>query len=488
MRGWALRADGRVVGIPPEGSTSMALAPDKPRKVTKAELHVNPLYGRGHHVDPVPRDEFPADELPPATAYQVIHDELMLDGNARLNMATFVSTWMEPEARLLMDECLDKNMIDKDEYPQTAELERRCVEMLAKLWRAPAGGPATGCSTTGSSEAAMLAGMALKRRWQIARRAAGLDATKPNMVMGINVQVCWEKFCNYWEVEPRYIPMEGERYHLTEDQVAEHCDENTIGVVAVLGSTFDGAYEPVAAIAKVLDDLQARTGVDVPLHVDGASGGMIAPFLDPDLVWDFSLPRVASINTSGHKYGLVYPGVGWIIWRDRDALPAELVFNVDYLGGNMPTFALNFSRPGAQVVAQYYNFIRLGFEGYRRVQQQARDIALHLSARIAELGPFTLLTDGSELPVFACRMADGVDNFTVYDVARGLRERGWLVPSYAFPANRTDLSALRFVIRNGFSFDLADLLVADLERLLPRLQAQPEPIEVKPADDQGFHH
>jgi glutamate decarboxylase len=333
----------------------------------------------------------------------------------------------------------------------------------------------------------MLGGLALKRRWQHKRRAEGRPADRPNLVMGINVQICWEKFADYFEVEPRYVPMEGDRYHLTPDKAVELCDENTIGVVAVLGSTFDGSYEPVSGIAAALDDLESRTGLDIPVHVDGASGGMIAPFLDPDLTWDFRLPRVASINTSGHKYGLVMPGVGWALWRDRDALPDDLVFHVNYLGGDMPTFALNFSRPGAQVVAQYYNFLRLGFDGYRRVQRTCRDVATRLAAEIAGLGPFELITDGSELPVFAFRMRDGIDTFSVFDVSAALRERGWLVPAYTFPEHRTDLAALRVVVRNGFSHDLADLLLEDLRRALPRLREQHGPH--RDADDAGgFAH
>ena len=338
-------------------------------------------------------------------AYQIIHDELILDGNARLNLATFVSTWAEPQADRLMAECLDKNMIDKDEYPNTAEMETRCVSVLSELWHAPDAATATGCSTTGSSEAAMLGGLALKRRWEKDRAAAGRTAGRPNIVMGINVQVCWEKFANYRDVEMRLVPMEGNRFHLSAEEAARACDENTIGVVAVLGSTFDGSYEPVADICAALDRLQASTGIDVPVHVDGASGAFVAPFIDPDLQWDFRLPRVASINVSGHKYGLVYPGVGWAIWRNADALPEELIFWVNYLGDNMPTFALNFSRPGAQIVTQYYNFLRLGFSGYRRVQQFARDVATGLSAQIAEIGPFELITKGDELPVFASSSA-----------------------------------------------------------------------------------
>jgi glutamate decarboxylase len=449
------------------------------------DLELNPVFCR----EPVrvPRFAMPDGEMDPGTAYQLIHDELMLDGNARLNLATFVSTWAEPEAQRLMAECAEKNMIDKDEYPQTAELENRCVQMLAKLWNAEDPHRAVGCSTTGSSEAAMLGGLALKRRWQNRRRAEGKSTERPNIVMGTNVQVCWEKFAEYFEVEARYVPMDGDRYHMHPEGAVALCDENTIGVIPVLGSTFDGSYEPVAEICAALDELQERTGIDVPVHVDGASGGMIAPFLDPDLAWDFRLPRVASINMSGHKYGLVMPGVGWALWRDADALPAELVFHVNYLGGDMPTFALNFSRPGAQVVAQYYNFLRLGFEGYRRVQQMCRDVAMRLSSEIATLDAFELITDGSQTPVFAFRVREGIDNFTVFDVSAALRERGWLLPAYTFPEKRTDLAVLRIVVRNGFSHDLADLLMEDIRRVLTRLEKQSQPHRT--ADDAGgFAH
>jgi len=449
------------------------------------DLAVAPLFGL--EAQTVPRHELPRGEMPPDVAYQIIHDELLLDGNARLNVATFVSTWMEPQADKLMTECFDKNMIDKDEYPQTAEIEARCVAMLSRLWHAPEAEQATGCSTTGSSEAAMLGGLALKRRWQRRRKAAGEPADRPNLVMGINVQLCWEKFANYWDVEMRLVPMEGDRFHLSAEEAVKRCDENTIGVVAILGSTFDGSYEPVKEICDALDSYQETTGIDVPVHVDGASGAFVAPFLDPDLVWDFRLPRVASINASGHKYGLVYPGVGWALWRDAEALPEDLIFWVNYLGDDMPTFALNFSRPGAQVVAQYYNFLRLGFHGYRRVQGYARDVATRLSGQIAELGPFELLTRGDELPVFAFKLGDDVENFTAFDVSNALRERGWQVPAYTFPKSRDDLAALRVVVRRGFTHDMADMLVGDLKRQLSRLQKQPAPVHDRTTAS-GFHH
>ena len=451
-------------------------------------LVLSPMYARPGETRHTPRHAIPELEMDPDTAYQFVHDELMLDGNARLNLATFVTTWMEPQADRLMTETFDKNMIDKDEYPRTAELEQRCVNMLSRLWNSPDEDQATGTSTTGSSEAAMLAGMALKWRWRDRQRAAGRPTDRPNMVMGANVQVCWEKFCRYWEVEIRLVPMEGETYHLTADPAVAQCDENTIGVVAVLGSTFDGSYEPVAEICAALDQLQAGGGPDVPVHVDGASGAFIAPFIDPQLVWDFRLPRVQSINASGHKFGLVYPGVGWVVWRDPEALPDDLVFNVNYLGGNMPTFALNFSRPGNQVAAQYYNFLRLGFDGYRRVQQTCRDVARYTADAIAKIGPFRLLTDGSELPVFAFALADDGDRpYTVFDVSERLRDRGWLVPAYTFPENRQDLAALRIVVRNGMSRDLADLLVADLRRHVEYLEGLPMPLPRTDAGE-GFRH
>ncbi|WP_295541283.1 glutamate decarboxylase [uncultured Thiohalocapsa sp.] len=447
--------------------------------------NLTPTFAAREMAEPVPRYTLPEHEMAPRSAYQLIHDELMLDGNSRLNLATFVTTWMEPEARQLMAESFDKNMIDKDEYPQTAELEMRCVNILAHLWNAPAEEASTGCSTTGSSEAAMLGGMALKWQWRKRRQAAGQPADKPNLVMGANVQVCWEKFCRYWEVEPRFVPCEGDRFIIDPKLAAELCDENTIGVVAIMGSTYDGSYEPVAAVAAALDELQRTQGLDIPIHVDGASGAFIAPFLHQDLAWDFRLPRVKSINTSGHKFGLVYPGVGWIIWRDKAELPEELVFHCAYLGGDLPNFALNFSRPGNQVVAQYYNFLRLGREGYTRVQAASRDVARYLSGQIAELGPFELISDGSDIPVFCWRLAEE-SNFSLYDTAEFLRHRGWLVPAYPMPANRQDQVVQRVVVREGFSHDMADLLLDDLRRTLDHFASKPGH---QPTREGGhFHH
>jgi glutamate decarboxylase len=463
----------------------------KAESAAEDDLDINPVYVREAGLR-VPRNRLPEHGMLPNTALQTVRDELILDGNARLNLATFVTTWMEPQARQLMADCFDKNMIDKDEYPQTAELERRCVNILSSLWHAPDApasedGPsgAVGCSTTGSSEACMLGGMALLWRWRARRRAAGQAAGTPNLVMGSNVQVCWDKFCRYWDVEPRLVPMAPGRLHLTGPEAAARCDENTIGVVAVLGSTMDGSYEPVLQIAEELDKLQAARGLDIPIHVDGASGGFVAPFLHPGLEWDFRVARVASINASGHKYGLVYPGVGWVVWRDAQALPEDLVFKVNYLGGEMPTFALNFSRPGGQVAAQYYNFLRLGFDGYRSVQQTCQDVAMYLSGEIAGIGPFELLTDGSDLPVFAFKLRDpAAAQYTVFDLSERLRQRGWLVPAYTFPADLQDTAVLRIVVRNGLSKDLANALLDDLRTQVQVLGSHPNPAPLLPGTDE----
>ncbi len=441
--------------------------------------HRHPPAASVHHAEPelqIPHHSLLEHGLGEQLSYELLTNELLLDGQARLNLATFVTTWMPSLAARLMDETADKNIIDKDEYPQTAEIEARCVNILAELWHADECDQATGCSTTGSSEAAMLAGLAMKWRWRERMSAAGKPTDKPNLVTGINVQVCWEKFMRYWDVEPRLLPMEGDRLHLDAAGAVSLCDENTIGVVGVLGSTFDGSYEPIKEIAEALDDLQARTGLDIPLHVDGASGGFVAPFLQPELEWDFRLPRVCSINASGHKYGLVYPGVGWAIWRDKEALPEDLIFDVNYLGGHMPTFALNFSRPGSEVIAQYFMFTSLGHEGYRRVMQNAQDVATKISSGIAELGPYRLLTRGDELPVFAFTLNDDVKNYSVFDVSAHMRQRGWLIPAYAFPENREDLNVLRIVVRAGMSLDMAELLLQHIREETEVLQSLDGPL------------
>ena len=433
---------------------------------------LTPAYTGRFAADPVPALRLPDSEMDPEQAYRFIHDELMLDGSSRLNLATFVTTWMDPQAEKLMAETFDKNMIDKDEYPATAAIETRCVNMVADLFHAEGLDPvdpssATGVSTIGSSEAVMLAGLALKWKW---RDRTGGKGT-PNLVLGSNVQVVWEKFCRYFEVEPRYLPMTKGRYVITPEQVRDAVDENTIGVVAILGTTFTGELEPVAEIAAMLDDLAGSGGPDVPLHVDAASGGFVVPFLHPDLQWDFRLPRVVSINVSGHKYGLTYPGIGFVVWRSKEHLPEDLVFRVNYLGGDMPTFTLNFSRPGNQVVGQYYNFLRLGRDGYRTIMETLRDNAVRISDRLAKMPEIDVITDGSAIPVVTFALKNDCE-FTVFDLSHELRARGWQVPAYTMPEDATDVAVLRIVVREGFSADLTRLLAEATEQAMEGLRAK----------------
>jgi glutamate decarboxylase len=419
--------------------------------------------------------QFPQTRRDPEEVYRTIHDQLVLDGNSQQNLATFCTTWIEPEVKQLMDESADKNMIDKDEYPQTAAIEERCVHMLADLWNSPEAASTIGCSTTGSSEAAMLGGLALKWNWRKRQRAQGRPADSPNLIMG-PVQVCWHKFCRYFDVEIREVPMEGDRLLLTAEEVVKRCDENTIGVIVTLGVTFTLQFEPVHEISIALDKLQAQTGLNIPIHVDGASGAFLAPFLQPDLLWDFRLPRVKSINASGHKFGLAPLGVGWALWREKHDLPEELIFDVNYLGGNMPTFALNFSRPGGEIICQYYNFLRLGKEGYREIQAECSALGRSLAAKIASLGPFEVIYDGNGgIPGLCWKLKDPSSlSFTLYDVADRLRERGWLVPAYSMPPNREDLVIQRILIRHGFTREMADEVFFEIEEVLEDLR-QSEP-------------
>ena len=429
---------------------------------------INPLFSRPGESQSLPKYVLADELMLPETAYQVVHDDAMLDGNARLNLATFVSTWMDPFASKLYAETFDKNMIDKDEYPATAAIEDRCWKILAGLWNAPDPLNAIGTSTIGSSEAAMLGGLAFKRRWANDRKAAGKSTEKPNLVMSSAVQVCWEKFANYFDVEPRYVPISDEHPTLDGENIKAYVDENTIGVVVIMGVTYTGKYEPVKEIAAALDQIQKDKGYDVPIHIDGASGAFIAPFLQPDLEWDFRLERVHSINTSGHKYGLVYPGLGWVVWRSAEHLPEDLVFKVSYLGGEMPTFALNFSRPGAQVLLQYYNFLRLGRAGYTSVQQTSQDVANYLAEEIAKMEPFELWSETTDIPVFAWQLKPGyTSKWDLYDLGNQFRQRGWLIPAYPMPDNMSDLTVQRIVVRNGLSKDLADNL---LERIRDSVQ------------------
>ena len=439
---------------------------------------IAPAYTGRLSTNPIPSLRLPDDAMEPAAAYRFIHDELMLDGSSRLNLATFVTTWMDPEAERLMAETFDKNMIDKDEYPATAAIESRCIAMVADLFHAENlrdddAATAIGATTVGSSEAVMLAGLALKWRWKQRVSAQDKDAWKtrtPNLVMGSNVQVVWEKFCRYFEVEPRYIPMTEDCYVITPEKVLDYVDEDTIGVVAILGTTYTGELEPIAEICAALDKFQKDEGLDVPVHVDAASGGFVVPFLHPDLKWDFRLPRVASINVSGHKYGLTYPGIGFVVWRNADQLHEDLIFRVNYLGGDMPTFTLNFSKGGNQVVGQYYNFLRLGRAGYTTVMQCLSDTAKWFSGKLAESKHFDVISDGSKIPVVAFKLT-GDFGYTEFDVSASLRSYGWQVPAYTMPPGAENISVLRVVVREGFSADLARSLWEDLHSVLGHLDA-----------------
>ncbi|MEN5300390.1 glutamate decarboxylase [Brucella sp. TWI559] len=440
----------------------------------------------------LPKTKFPNEERDPRNVFAAVRDELMLDGNSRQNLATFCQTWVDEEIRQLMDLSIDKNMIDKDEYPQTAEIEARCVHMIADLWNSPDAENTLGCSTTGSSEAAMLGGLALKWQWRKKRAAEGKSTDKPNMICG-PVQICWHKFARYFDVELREIPLEGDRLIMSPEEVLKRVDENTIGVVPTMGVTFTCQYEPVKAVHDALDQLQKETGLDIPIHVDGASGGFLAPFCAPDIEWDFRLPRVKSINTSGHKFGLAPLGAGWVVWREASDLPEELIFNVNYLGGNMPTFALNFSRPGGQIIAQYYNFLRLGREGYAKIHDACYETAQYLAAEIAKIGPFEMIFDGDSqqgIPALAWKLKEGqaIGGYTLYDVADRLRSRGWQVPAYSMPAHREDLVVQRILVRHGVSRDLGGLLIEDLKRSLEYFEKHPVSNPLSAEEAGGFNH
>ncbi len=457
------------------------------RDAIRAELE-NDIYGSVVSDTPVPKYRLGERELRPDEATALVKDELLLDGNAKQNLATFCSTWLDSEVHQLMDLSIDKNMIDKDEYPATAELENRCVHMLADLWRSPAAANTIGCSTTGSSEACMLGGLALKWKWRERMSAAGKPTDKPNIVTG-PVQVCWHKFARYFDVELREIPLERDRLSMTPEEVLKRVDGNTIGVVPTFGVTFTGQYEPVREVAAALDRLAREEGPDVPMHVDAASGGFIAPFIEPDLLWDFRIPRIRSINASGHKFGLAPLGVGWVVWREKEDLPEDLIFYVNYLGGNMPTFALNFSRPGGQIISQYYLFLRLGREGYRRIQQNCYDVAQHLAREVPKAGPFELFFDADSrkgIPAVSFIIRSGEDTgYSLFDLSDRLRARGWQVAAYTMLPNIPDVVVIRFIVRHGFSRDMADMLIEDIIRSVAYLQ-QHRPIKALTAAE-GTH-
>jgi glutamate decarboxylase len=412
------------------------------------------------------REQLPVDRLPDVglsaqDTRLLIEAELLLDGEPQRNLATFVTTWMEPEAQRLIAHNLHRNFIDHAEYPQTAEIEQRCIRILADLFNAP--GETTGARTQGSSEAIMLGALSLKWKWRERREAAGKPTDRPNLVFGGDVHVVWEKFCRYFDVEPRIVPLAPGKYTIGPEDVEPHVDENTIGVAAVVGTTFTGHADDVVGINDLLVRLKEQQGLDVPLHIDGASGGFVWPFLYPDEPWDFRLSQVRSINVSGHKFGLVFPGIGWIIFREKSDLAQDLVFMENYLGKEDATFTLNFSTGSSMLLAQYFQFVRLGRQGYEAVMKLMQERADELARRINEIGLFEMVGDNTpQLPLVAFKLAQEQD-FDEFDIAGQLAaERGWMVPAYTLPPNAQDITIMRALVKETLTYSLVEKLGDDL--------------------------
>jgi len=433
------------------------------RSITARELDALAReYGNRFLLEPAPDHALPKQGMRAVDAMRLIGEELVLDGIPMRNLATFVTTWMEPEAQRVIAENLHRNFIDHAEYPQTAEIEQRCIRMLAHLFHAP--GETTGARTQGSSEAIMLGALSLKWKWRARREKAGKSTDRPNLVFGGDVHVVWEKFCRYFDVEPRIIPLQEDKYTIGPQDVEPHVDENTIGVAAVLGTTFTGHSDDIVGINDLLVELHEKRGFDVPLHVDAASGGFVWPFLYPHSEWDFRLERVRSINVSGHKFGLVYPGIGWLIFRETGDLAEDLVFYENYLGKRDATFTLNFSTGSAMVLAQYYNFVRFGHDGYRYIMETMRQNARDLAKRVADIGEFELIgaEDEEQLPLVAFKLT-GEHNYDEFDVASQLAsERGWMVPAYTLPPNADHIKIMRALVKLTLGHTLASTLADDI--------------------------
>ncbi|MET0997927.1 MAG: glutamate decarboxylase [Marmoricola sp.] len=433
---------------------------------TDSRSHDTPaqaLFGNRFLTERAPATFFPETGMPPVDAMRLVAEDLALEGDPQRNLATFVTTWMEPEAQRIIAENLHRNFIDHAEYPISAEIEQRCVRMLADLFHAP--GETTGCRTQGSSEAIMLGALSLKWKWRERRQAMNASTARPNLVFGGDVHVVWEKFCRYFDVEPRIIPLAPDKYTIGPDDVAEHLDENTIGVAAVLGTTFTGHKDDIVGINQLLVDVKNDQGLDIPLHIDGASGGFVWPFLFPESKWDFQLEQVRSINVSGHKYGLVYPGIGWLVFRETTDLAEDLVFYENYLGKTDATFTLNFSTGASMVLAQYYNFVRLGRQGYTYVMEQMQQNAAALATNVREGGRFEVIGEGLEqLPLVAFRLKGGHAAYDESDVAWQLSaERGWMVPAYTLPPKAENVKILRALVKETMSREQVERLTRDLE-------------------------
>ncbi|SPO03311.1 probable glutamate decarboxylase [Cephalotrichum gorgonifer] len=454
-----------AAAAPPPPGTRVRRTPTAPLNLFSGEEdYTTSVYGSRFAAVDLPRHEMPETEMPKEVAYRLIKDELSLDGNPILNLASFVTTYMEDEAEKLMTESFPKNFIDYEEYPQSADIQNRCVSMIGHLFNAPdpedGGAGAVGTSCVGSSEAIMLAVLAMRKRWKNARLAAGLPADRPNIIMSSAVQVCWEKATRYFEIEEKLVYCSPDRFVLDPEQAVDLVDENTIGICAILGTTYTGEYEDVQAI----NDILVERGLDVPIHVDAASGGFVAPFISPELKWDFRLEKVVSINVSGHKYGLVYPGVGWVIWRAPEFLPKELVFNINYLGADQASFTLNFSKGASQVIGQYYQLIRLGRRGYHAIMSNLTRVADYLADSLRAQG-FIILSRkaGKGLPLVAFRFADDPEReYDEFALAHQLRVRGWVVPAYTMAPRTDEMKLLRVVVREDFSRNRCDSLIADI--------------------------
>jgi glutamate decarboxylase len=419
------------------------------------------LYGNRFLTQGAPESEFPEEGMSALDAMRLVDEELALEGDPQRNLATFVTTWMEPEAQRIIAENLYRNFIDHAEYPISAEIEKRCIRMLADLYHAP--GETTGARTQGSSEAIMLGALSLKWKWKQRREAESKPVERPNLVFGGDVHVVWEKFCRYFDVEPRIVRLREDKYVIGPEDVEPHVDENTIGVAAVLGTTFTGHADDIVGINKLLVDLKAEKGLDVPIHVDAASGGFVWPFLYPDSEWDFRLEQVRSINVSGHKFGLVYPGIGWLVFREEADLAEELVFYENYLGKRDATFTLNFSTGASMVLAQYYNFVRLGRWGYTYVLRAMEENAKALAEKLEATGNFELIgADREQLPLVAFKLA-GEKDYDEFDVSWQLSaERGWMLPAYTMPPDAEDVKIMRALVKETLSRGQVDRLAADI--------------------------
>ncbi|MCR1975919.1 glutamate decarboxylase [Clostridium sporogenes] len=430
------------------------------------DTYATPIFGITKDNYSIPKYKINENSIAPDIAYRMIKDELMNEGNARLNLATFCQTYMEDKATKLMAETLQKNAIDKSEYPQTAEIENRCVNIISDLWNVPKDMNFLGTSTVGSSEACMLGGLSMKFRWRDQAEKLGIDINKkkPNLVISSGYQVCWEKFCVYWDIEMRTVPMDEDNLSLNIDKILDYVDEYTIGIIGILGITYTGKFDDIKALDDAIEKYNNEHDMKVYIHVDAASGGFFTPFINPEILWDFRLKNVVSINASGHKYGLVYPGIGWILWKDQEYLPKDLIFEVSYLGGKMPTLAINFSRSGSQIIGQYYNFLRFGFEGYKKIHERTKEVAMYISKELEATGLFSIYNDGSNLPIVCYKLKEQSKvKWNLYDLSDRLAMKGWQIPAYPLPENLNHIIIQRIVCRSDLGYNLAELLIKDFK-------------------------